>query len=149
MDKNNLPLPGPWAWFGDGKCGLIYLATAHSGRRTVMDFQRWGMQGAQPLFQEYQEDLNYGIMKPAKEMFKFQVGNPEVTGFEEAKADASVYRYDISDIDNPNARLISKAPEIFEALQLLITGVVVKCDQDSMDARIAKAMDIVKEINNA
>lgn len=43
--------PGPWAWFGTGNNQNLYLATTHSGRRYVMGFERWGMRGAQPIFQ--------------------------------------------------------------------------------------------------
>lgn len=43
--------PGPWQWYGNTKMYSIYLATAHSGRVLVMDFERWGMSGAQPRFQ--------------------------------------------------------------------------------------------------
>jgi hypothetical protein len=42
---------GPWQWYGNTKTHSVYLASAHSGRRFVMDFDRWGMTGAQPRFQ--------------------------------------------------------------------------------------------------
>jgi hypothetical protein len=98
--------PGPWAWFGNAKGRNIYLATIHSGRRFVMQFGRWGMNSAQPIFQDR------AVMRPAVEFLKFEVGNPEVTGFEAAQDDPSVYRYDIRDIDHPDARLIAAAPEL-------------------------------------
>ncbi len=43
--------PGDWQWFGNTKMHEVYLATVHGGRIFVMDFQRWGMGGAQPRFQ--------------------------------------------------------------------------------------------------
>lgn len=45
--------PGPWEWFGYSHKHTkdIYLATQKMGRRFVMAFERWGMSGAQPLFQ--------------------------------------------------------------------------------------------------
>lgn len=43
--------PGPWQWYGNTKGHSVYLASTHSGRRFVMDFDRWGMTQAQPRFQ--------------------------------------------------------------------------------------------------
>lgn len=46
---------GPWKWFGyanrSRKTGGFYLATAHGGRRYIMDFVRSGFRDAQPRFQ--------------------------------------------------------------------------------------------------
>ncbi len=95
------PTDGPWAWFGEGKYNQLYLATVLNGRRYVMDFVRWGMKGAQPRFQ-----IN-GLMEDAKDLFKFEVGNPSVTGVAQAKADSSVYRFDVAEIDHPDARWIA------------------------------------------
>jgi len=103
--------PGPWSWFGNAKGRNIYLATIYGGRRFVMQFGRWGMKSAQPIFQAE------GVMRPAVEFLKFEVGNPDVTGFEAAKDDSSVYRYDILSIDHPDARLIASAPKLYAALQ--------------------------------
>lgn len=43
--------PGPWQWYGNSKMHSVYLATVRGGRVFVMDFERWGMAGAQPRFQ--------------------------------------------------------------------------------------------------
>jgi hypothetical protein len=98
--------PGPWAWFGNAKNNEVYLATTHSGRRYVMGFDRWGMRGAQPTFQPGER----GVV-PATSLFTFEVGNPDVRGVEQAKADDSVYRLDINGIDCADARLIAAAPD--------------------------------------
>ena len=79
-----------------------------------MGFKRYGMNGAQPTF------CVGSIMKPAAELVEFAVGDKGVRGFEAAKTDASVYRYDVSGIDHPDARLIAAAPDLLEAL----TGIV-------------------------
>lgn len=100
--------PGPWAWFGNPQTGQIYLATTHSGREYVMGFERMGFRFAQPNFRKD------GRLVPAKDLLKFAVGNPEVTGYDAAKEDDSVYRYDITGIDNPDAALIARAPELLE-----------------------------------
>jgi len=103
--------PGPWGWFGNANSQHIYLATKHSGRMYVMDFKRWGMNGAQPRF--HPEDRG---MVPAKDLITFEVGNPSVVGVDAAKEDTSVYRYDIRGVDNADAQLIATSPELYDAL---------------------------------
>lgn len=98
--------PGPWAWMG-GPHGL-YLATTHSGRRYVMGFRRMGFNDAQPLFRERER------MVPAADLVEFEVGDASVRGFEAAKTNDSVYRYDVVGIDNADARLIAAAPDLLE-----------------------------------
>lgn len=107
--------PGPWAWFGNAESNHIYLATDHSGRRYVMQFRRWGMKGAQPVFQPEQKG-----MVEAKELLKFEVGDRTVTGVTEARKNSSVYRMDIRGIAAPDAHLIAAAPELYEALAGMI-----------------------------
>lgn len=109
--------PGPWGWFGNAKTNEVYLATKHSGRRYVMGFQRWGMRGAQPMFQPGERGL-----VPADTLLTFEVGDRAVRGAEAAKADESVYRYDISGIDCADARLIAAAPQLLEALEWMVAN---------------------------
>jgi hypothetical protein len=97
--------PGPWSWFGNARNHEIYLATKHSGRHYVMGFRRWGMSGAQPMFQPADRGL-----VPAERLLTFEVGDRDVRGVEQAKANDSVYRLDISGIDCADARLIAAAP---------------------------------------
>jgi len=105
--------PGPWGWYGD--TSRLYLATRHRGRQYVMDFARLGMNKAQPRFQ-----IN-GLMEPAIDLVRFEVGNGTAKGRAEGKADPSVYRYDITDIDHPDARLMVASPDLFEALETMIS----------------------------
>lgn len=86
--------PGPWKWFGNLNAKTMQLATTHSGRRYVMTFQRWGMQGAQPWFQKDQ------LMTAASDLAIKEVP----------------YRDDIASIDHPDAEFIAKAPERIAAL---------------------------------
>jgi hypothetical protein len=107
--------PGPWAWFGSAGSNSLYLATTHSGRRYVMGFKRWGMRGAQPQFQPHGQGL-----VDASELLEFAVGNRDVRGVTQAKADTSVYRLDVTGIDCADARLIAAAPELVDVLRDLI-----------------------------
>lgn len=108
--------PGPWAWFGSaGGAPDIYLATNHSGRRYVMSFRRWGLNGAQPCFQ-----LEGRGMKKASDLLQFEVGDKSIIGVDAAKNDGSVYRYQIRGIAAPDAHLIAAAPELYEALSVLV-----------------------------
>lgn len=77
-----------------------------------MGFQRWGMRGAQPMFQPAERGL-----VPASSLLTFEVGDRSVVGVDAAKADESVYRLDIKGIDCADARLIAAAPDLLEALQ--------------------------------
>src|SRR5690606_4050675 len=73
--------------------------------------RRWGMRGAQPMFQPGE----YGLV-PASDLFQFEVGDRDVVGVEAAKDNDSVYRLDIRNIDCADAHLIIAAPELLEAL---------------------------------
>lgn len=102
--------PGPWGWFGNLKSGSPYLATIHSGRRLVMQFGRLGLQGAQPRFHVG------GRMIDGTELARFEVGDRNVLGLKAAKADDSVYRYDMIGFDHPDARMLAAAPDMYDAL---------------------------------
>ncbi|MFT8366251.1 MAG: hypothetical protein ABF812_09870 [Gluconobacter cerinus] len=105
---------GPWGWFGTaGGHPEIYLATKHSGRRYVMGFNRWGLNGAQPSFQPN----GCGMVK-AKDLLQFEVGDQSIVGLDAAQKDTSVYRFQIRGIAAPDAHLIAAAPELYEALRM-------------------------------
>ena len=128
--------PGPWGWFGNQHG--VYLATPDRGRTYVMGFRRMGLQGAQPTFRDG------GVMRPASELVRFSVGNGLAKGFSDGRADGSVYRYDISSIDHPDARLIAAAPDLLEALKrarryVADLPIVGDADLAVIDAAIRKA----------
>lgn len=123
--------PGPWSWCGNARNREVYLATAHSGRRYVMGFRRWGMSGAQPMFQPAERGL-----VPAETLLMFEVGDRDVRGHEQAKADDSVYRYDIRGIDCDDARLIAAAPDLLEAL----TNLLADCGETMADGYVENSI---------
>lgn len=107
--------PGPWGWYGSTHGdGRYYLATTYGGRRTVMSFRRSGTQSAQP---EFQVDKR---MVPAAELVRFDV-DPTVKGKTAGKASPSVYRFDFSEIDHPDARLIATSPDFAAGVEVMIT----------------------------
>lgn len=125
--------PGPWGWFGDPKHGGFYLATKHSGRLYVMGFARMGFQHAQPLFRVNE------LMVDGKELCRFEVA-PDVVGVSAAEqAGSGVYRYDITEFDHPDARLIAAAPDLLEALEYVIKQIPEFASVPGINAAIAKA----------
>jgi hypothetical protein len=140
--------PGPWGWFGNGGNGQLYLATQHSGRVYVMSFDRWGMRSAQPVFRV--TDGKYGRLIDAADLLKFEVGDRGVRGINAAKADPSVYRYDISGIDHPVARAIEKIPELTACLadcllKLSGEGALTK---STLEQTLRTGMDLLKYIEH-
>jgi hypothetical protein len=95
----------------------LYLATTHSGRRYVMGFRRMGFNYAQPVFQ-----VNNRLV-PAADLVQFEVGDGTARGFAAGKADGTVYRYDVRDIDAADARLIAAAPDLYHALKLCVARI--------------------------
>lgn len=106
--------PGPWQWFGNTKAKTCYLATTHSGRRFVLQFSRWGMQSAQPVFQVYGAPVGFpdrpdcGIMVSLKGLVEHvpQMG---------PKFEVD-YRRDFYGIAHPDATFIASARQDVEDL---------------------------------
>jgi len=98
---------GAWRWFGNTKYHDIHLATVDRGRIYVMSFDRWGMQGAQPFFQQKSERC---LLEPAEAFVRYEVC-PEVVGRIAGRKDPRVYREDFNSLDHPDAEFIAKASE--------------------------------------
>lgn len=79
-----------------------------------MGYARWGMRGAQPLFQ-----VN-GRMVDAADLVKFEVC--DAIGTKAANADEACYRLDIAGINHPDAHLIAAAPDLYEALKAMLAA---------------------------
>jgi hypothetical protein len=99
---------GPWHWSGNTDTHQIRLSNwiPGSGRCTVMDFTRWGMQSARPRF----IDADH-FMVDANEHVVYEVA-PAVND----RSDRRVYRGDIIDIRHPDAQLIAHAPQDIDDL---------------------------------
>jgi hypothetical protein len=102
--------PGPWQWFGNLKSNDVHLSTVHGGRVFVMNFARWGMRSAQPLFQV--RKASGGVMTPVADLAVREVP----------------YRSDFLEVDHPDARLIAAAPELLAALKSALQA--SGCDGD-------------------
>lgn len=105
--------PGPWGWYGNTDVHNVYLATQKWGRHIVMQFERWGMQSAMPMF--FARDLE--TVKALKNGDLFAGMSTAVTPkngsvYEvcrsaETRDDDRVYRADIVGFRAPDADLIA------------------------------------------
>lgn len=107
-DRWEKATPGPWEWRGNVDSHRVWLGgwTKGLGGTSVMDFVRWGMQGAQPRF----IDENF-MMNRASTMPVFEVA-PTAT----ERSDCRVYRGDLIGIRHPDAVAIAAAPDDIAAL---------------------------------
>jgi hypothetical protein len=106
--------PGPWRWFGNVDTHTLYLATAKWGRQIVMDFRRWGMNGAQPEFVDGRawvpgdngepDFVSGGRIVAAATRPVFEVERDAIS-----RQDPRVYRGDLVGIRNGDAELLAHA----------------------------------------
>ncbi|MGP9488912.1 ead/Ea22-like family protein [Glutamicibacter sp. BW80] len=107
--------PGPWHWSGNADNRQLYLATwiKGAGRCQVMDFERWGMQGAVPRFL----DDDSLMMETAKDLMVYEVARNQNLPDDTPRNHPKVYRADVVDVRHPNARFMAAAnPETVLAL---------------------------------
>jgi len=115
---------GRWFWTGNTAYQRIFLArrVAGLGLVSVMDFKRWGMQGAQPRF------LTDGwLMRPANDLAVWEV-NRKATD----PNDPSLYRHDIVGIRCPVPILREDVP----ALVAFARAVLDAADDAADDADV-------------
>ncbi|MFJ8110454.1 hypothetical protein [Streptomyces sp. NPDC096132] len=98
--RANAAYPGPWHWRGNTEARHFRLQSPTNGGMTVMDFVRYGMNGAQPRF------AIDGIMHKAEELVEYEV----------AAWSKDIYRKDVSGIGHPDAQFIAHAREDVPAL---------------------------------
>jgi hypothetical protein len=79
--------------------------------KTVMQFGRWGMQGAAPLFNSHAQ-TNHNIMEFAHEI------NGWIKPFEGREHHAKW----CASLNHPDAQLIAAAPTMLEALRLAVVA---------------------------
>lgn len=101
--------PGPWRWELNKNSKVIELC---GGRpqfdKTVMDFERWGMGGAAPRFQD---PADQHLLLTRAEHFAVVVPGREH------------HRSWFQGIDQPDANLIAAAPELYYALAGLVADI--------------------------
>lgn len=108
--------PGPWKWDLRKTCSDVKIVTTHSGQYYVMGFVRWGMQGAAPTFQVYDEyagpvtERGSHGMRRADILAKSYPGKEHHVGFDDYP-------------DHPDAEFIVAArqlvPQLIEAVEYL------------------------------
>jgi hypothetical protein len=112
--------PGPWRWEINRKHKSINLCgglPAGTFDKTVLGFERYGMNGAAPVFHNWTEDGWGGKPNRAFELAVEKVGR-------EHHADWFAL------IDHPNAHLIAAAPDLFEACRCALGQLTGNMDGD-------------------
>lgn len=109
-----------------------------------MGFQRWGMSGAQPMFQPAARGL-----VPAKDLLQFEVGDRDVVGVKAAAENDSVYRLDIRGIDCADARLIAAAPKLLDAAIYAREVLAPHKDDDYAWSAISQLTNAIAEATGA
>lgn len=96
----------PWQWFGNALTREVYLATVHDGRVIIMDFERWGMGGAQPRFQiALDGEPGNGVMRKLVDLPPAL--GPQMVGS---------HRNDFVGIGHPAARFMAESPALVDRL---------------------------------
>lgn len=100
--------PGPWGWFGNTKEKWFTLSTVRWGRLTVMQFERYGMQGSQPVFFDRPEcvqpqDAAFSSSCVSASDAAVYAVCPDATDSQ----DRRVYRHDIVGLRNADATFIA------------------------------------------
>jgi hypothetical protein len=118
-DRANAATPGPWGWFGNTEVHHVYLATQRWGRHIVMQFRRWGMQGAQPEFFNRSEPdamKHRGGTATAEHTNVAEAAIYEVAPSARSASDPHVYRRDLVGIRNADATFIAHSREDVDTL---------------------------------
>ncbi|MGQ2942962.1 MAG: hypothetical protein ACT6Q7_03050 [Blastomonas fulva] len=136
------PTPGPWRWEVNRASKSIKLCGGPPNKGfgrydlTVMEFCRYGMNKAAPVFWDW-----------CTERF---VGTPHRADALAVTVEGREHHADwFADIDHPDARLIAAAPELLDALKELHLKAVVGTDDERCAAlnqawaAIAKAEGLI------
>ena len=128
--------PGSWQWRISLRSRSARIETPHSGRLFVMLFDRWGMQGAQPVFGVWDNAKprgygNSGWMRPAEVL----ATNPDHNG--EAQ------------LLHPDALLMAAAPDLLaevEASRSILHDALPALRQASWDLTSQEGRDLAKQV---
>lgn len=129
---------GPWHWSGNPDSRQLALSTwiSGAGRCNVMDFVRWGMQGARPRFMT--------------DLWMHPVQDPdlvyEVDQTATSRNHPTVYRADIVGIRHPDAEFIARSRQDVDDLLAVIAGVEAVCDQYDEDDAVAVVLKAVRDV---
>jgi hypothetical protein len=131
--------PGPWRWEVNRSHKSVKLCGGPPNRGfgrydlTVMDFRRYGMNGAAPVFWHWDYDKFVGQPQRADDLAKAVEGREHHASW-------------FADINHPDARLIAAAPELLQCAEMLAAldngrGRTFPTEEDCAFARavIAKA----------
>jgi hypothetical protein len=100
--------PGPWRWkFNAKHKSVLLVGGVPTFDKTVMQFERWGMNGAVPAFNSHITGSIWNVMERLCDV-------PEWL----APFDGRKHHFDwCADVTHPDARLIAAAPDLLEALE--------------------------------
>lgn len=113
--------PGPWMWDMNENNQQCLLTTTHSGKYSVMGFQRYGMQSALPSFQVYdhydgpmKKRGSHGMIR-ADQLSKSYPGQEHHHGFDNY-------------IDHPDARYIAESRALFHDMIVAINDLLSRAE---------------------
>jgi predicted urease superfamily metal-dependent hydrolase len=123
--------PGPWRWEYNAKHRAVHLVGGKPAfDLTVMDFARWGTQGAVPMFRDTAVD--------GMNMMDRLCDKPEWLAVEIGREHHKRWHMLVS---HPDARLMEAAPDLLAALQFVMSahGEQLSTAFEQAQAAIAKA----------
>lgn len=122
--------PGPWRWEFNKQANSVYLVGGKPRfDKTVMQFGRWGMNRATPLFNSHITGDEFNIMERICDM---PAWTKPFAGLEHHAS----WRMDVI---HPDAVLMAAAPELLDALKRFVEHGTCADDQDMKAARAAIA----------
>jgi hypothetical protein len=121
-ERHSKATPGPYRWIMRTKTHQCQLVTDHSGQYYVMQFERWGMQDACPVFQEYETYEGKVTERHGKGMTRSDKLAKPIGGL--------AYRIGHEEyIDHPDAIALEKSWEDVESLLAALDAANARADK--------------------